>query len=109
MELFSGAEPLAIAHRWTGTLGITLSRNCTMGVRGEHKNVYYALGYSGHGVTLANLAGRVLCDVYAGDDTKWRDLPFYEHRLAWIPPDPFRWAGYHLYTSLTGRSPRRET
>ena len=107
LELFPGAEPLAVAHRWTGTLGITLSRNCTMGVRGEHRNVYYALGYSGHGVTLANLAGRVLCDVYSGDDARWRELPFYDHRLAWIPPDPFRWAGYHFYTSITGRSPRR--
>ena len=48
-----------------------------MGVRGKHRNVYYALGYSGHGVTLANLAGRVLADIYAGDDTRWRDLPFY--------------------------------
>ncbi len=74
---FPAAERLRIAHRWTGTLGITMSRLCSMGVRGEHRNVYYALGYSGHGVALANLAGRVLCDIYAGDDARWRDLPFY--------------------------------
>jgi glycine/D-amino acid oxidase-like deaminating enzyme len=78
-----------------------------MGVRGEHRNVYYALGYSGHGVTLANLAGKVLCDIYSGDDERWRALPFYQRPLRGIPPEPFRWIGYHIYTRLTGRSPRK--
>ena len=78
-----------------------------MGVRGEHRNVYYALGYSGHGVALAMLAGRVLCDLYSGDHDAWRDLPFYQKPLPRLPPEPLRWLGYQLYTRLTGRSPRR--
>lgn len=96
-----------IAHRWTGPVALTMSRVCTMGVRGKHRNVYYALGYSGHGITLANLAGEVLTDIYCGDDARWRDLPFYEQRLLFVPPEPFRWVGYHAYTAATGRSPRR--
>jgi gamma-glutamylputrescine oxidase len=104
---FPAAARLRIARRWTGTLGITMSRMCSMGVRGEHRNVYYALGYSGHGVTLANLAGRVLCDIYSGDDARWRELPFYQRKLGGIPPEPLRWIGYHVYTRLTGRSPRK--
>jgi gamma-glutamylputrescine oxidase len=107
VDYFPAAESVRLAHRWTGTLGITMSRVCSMGVRGEHRNVYYALGYSGHGVTLANLAGRVLCDIYAGDDERWRALPFYMRPLGGIPPEPFRSIGYHVYTGLTGRSPRR--
>jgi len=106
---FPEAANLKIAHRWTGTLGITMSRVCSMGVMGDHRNVYYALGYSGHGVTLANLAGRVLADIYAGDDARWRGLPFYMRRLGGLPPEPFRWVGYQVYTKLTGRSPRRST
>ncbi|MES2641271.1 MAG: FAD-dependent oxidoreductase [Myxococcota bacterium] len=102
-----GAAEVKVASRWTGPVAVTLSRVCTMGVRGEHRNVYFALGYSGHGVTLANLAGRVLTDIYSGDDARWRDLPFYQQRLLWIPPDPMRWVGYHAYTAMTGRSPRR--
>ncbi len=102
-----GAVDVRVTSRWTGPVAVTLSRVCTMGVRGEHRNVYFALGYSGHGVTLANLAGRVLTDIYSGDDERWRDLPFYQQRLLWIPPDPMRWMGYHAYTALTGRSPRR--
>jgi glycine/D-amino acid oxidase-like deaminating enzyme len=105
-EYFPAASALRITHRWTGTLGLTLSRQCSMGVRGQARNVYYALGYSGHGITLANLAGRVLCDLYAGDHERWRPLPFYQRPLRGIPPEPLRWLGYHLYTRLTGRSPR---
>jgi glycine/D-amino acid oxidase-like deaminating enzyme len=96
-----------IEHRWTGTLGLTFDRICTMGVRGERRNVFYALGYSGHGLALATLAGEVLCDLYGGEHESWQDLPFYQRALPRIPPEPLRWLGYQLYTRATGRSPRR--
>jgi glycine/D-amino acid oxidase-like deaminating enzyme len=96
---------IQIRHRWSGPLDLTLARHCAMGVMGEHRNIYYAVGYSGHGITLANLAGRVLTDLYAGDHEPWRDYAFYMKRPSGIPPEPMRWIGYHLYTKLTGRSP----
>jgi gamma-glutamylputrescine oxidase len=105
---FPKTADVPIVSRWTGTLGITMSRQCTMGVRGEHRNVYYALGYSGHGVALANLAGKVLCDLYSDHHEPWRDLPFYCRRIGGIPPEPLRWVGYHVFTALTGRSPRKK-
>jgi glycine/D-amino acid oxidase-like deaminating enzyme len=104
---FPAVADVPIAHRWTGPLAITLDRVCSMGVRGAHRNVYYALGYSGHGVALAMLAGRVLCDLYSDDHAPWADLPFYQKRLPRLPPEPLRWIGYQVYTRLTGRSPRR--
>lgn len=97
---------LPIAYRWTGTLGITLTRNTLMGVRGDDHNIYYAVGFCGHGVTLANLAGQVLTDLYAKDDQRWRGLPFYQPSYPPIPPEPFRWLGYQMFTRLTGKSPR---
>jgi gamma-glutamylputrescine oxidase len=99
---------IRVNHAWSGPVALTLDRVCTMGVRGEHRNVYFALGYSGHGITLANLAGEVLTDVYSGDDARWRGLPFFGRALPFVPPEPFRWLGYHVYTSLTGRTPRRK-
>lgn len=102
-----GSESLAIAHRWSGPVALTMSRCFAVGVRGEHKNVYYAFGYSGHGVVLANVAGAVIADMFADDADRWRDYPFFQPRLWPIPPEPLRWMGYHVYTKLTGRSPRR--
>jgi glycine/D-amino acid oxidase-like deaminating enzyme len=104
---FPGVAERKIEHRWAGTLALTLDRICSMGVRGRHRNVYHALGYSGHGVALALLAGRVLADLYAGNHEAWRDQPFYQKSLTPFPPEPFRWLGYQVWTRLTGKSPRR--
>ena len=104
---FPAAGSCAVEARWTGTLGITLDRVCSMGVGGPNRNIYHALGYSGHGVALALLAGRVLADLHEGNHEAWRDLPFYQRRLLPLPPEPLRWLGYQAYTRLTGRSPRR--
>lgn len=103
-----GGVRLPITHRWTGTLGFTLARNTLMGVRGEHRNIFYALGYCGHGVNLANIAGEVLTDLYSGDDERWRGLPFYHSQYLRIPPEPIRWLGYQLFTRLTGKAPRTQ-
>jgi glycine/D-amino acid oxidase-like deaminating enzyme len=106
LRCYFPAGDAPIAHRWSGVLGITMNRQPIFGVRGAARNVYYALGYSGHGVTLANLAGEFIADLYGGDDSRWRGLPFYQGRHQRIPPEPFRWIGYQAFTRLTGRSPR---
>ena len=86
------------------TVELTLDRVCSMGVRGVSRIVYYAVGFSGHGVALAMLAGRVLYDLYSANHEPGRDLPFYQscslHFLRSL-------AESAIYTRLTGRSPRR--
>ncbi|HRJ41109.1 MAG: FAD-dependent oxidoreductase [Caldilineaceae bacterium] len=100
------AQGVTIAQRWSGTLGLTLRRNILLGVRGEHHNVFYAVGFNGHGVTLTNVAGQILTDMYSGDDQMWRGLPFYQDSYTPIPPEPFRWAGYKIFSQLSGHLPR---
>jgi gamma-glutamylputrescine oxidase len=107
LRYFPALAGTPVAHRWQGTLALTLDRVCSMGVGGAHRNVYHALGYSGHGIALGLLAGRVLADLFEGNHEAWRDLPFYQKRLLPFPPEPLRWLGYHAYTKLTGRSPRK--
>jgi glycine/D-amino acid oxidase-like deaminating enzyme len=107
VRYFPALAGVPVARRWAGLLDLTLDRVCSMGVGGEHRNVYHALGYSGHGVALALLAGRVLADLFDGNHEAWRDQPFYQKRLLPLPPEPLRWLGYQAYTRLTGRSPRR--
>lgn len=98
------AKGLPVSHRWTGTLGISLQRNTSIGVM--NKNIYYGVAYNGHGVTLGNLAGRVIADIYSGNDAQWRQHEWYEGNFSPIPLEPLRYIGYHLFTRLTGRSPR---
>lgn len=92
-----------LAHHWTGPVAMNVRGLSGMiGVRGEHRNVFYGLGYSGHGIVLANLAGRILTDRIAGDDHAWRRLPIVQPCLPPIPPEPLRWAGIRLYMGLLG-------
>jgi len=104
---FPGVADAKLEQRWAGLLGLTLDRVCSMGVGGRHRNVYHALGYSGHGVALALLAGRVLADLYEGNHEAWREQPFYQKRLTPFPPEPLLWLGYQVITRLTGKSPRK--
>lgn len=49
-----------IDYAWGGTLAITMDRMPHFGRLGHH--VYYAHGYSGHGVPTATLAGKLIAD-----------------------------------------------
>jgi glycine/D-amino acid oxidase-like deaminating enzyme len=100
------SRDIPVTHRWTGVLGMTMNRVPLMGVRGANRNLYYAVGFCGHGVTLGNMAGLILTDAYSGDDARWRGLPCYQADYVRIPPEPFRWIGYQVFTRLTGKSPR---
>ncbi len=104
---FPAAADAPIERCWAGLLDLTLDRICSMGVGGRHRNVYHAIGFSGHGVALALLAGRVIADLHEGNHEAWREQPFYQKRLLPFPPEPALWLGYQAWTRLTGKSPRK--
>ncbi len=53
-----------VDYAWGGKIGIVVNRVPLMGRIGG--NVFYALGYSGHGVSLSHAFGEVLADAVAG-------------------------------------------
>ncbi len=53
-----------ITHAWGGTLAITMNR---MPYFSRDANLYTASGYSGHGVAMATIAGRMIADAVTGD------------------------------------------
>ena len=53
-----------IDYGWGGTLAITMNRMPDFGRLAP--NVFYAHGYSGHGVPIATLAGKLLAEVISG-------------------------------------------
>lgn len=57
-------ESTPIDYAWGGTLAITMNRMPAFGRLGS--SVYYAHGYSGHGVPIATLAGKLLAEALSG-------------------------------------------
>jgi gamma-glutamylputrescine oxidase len=78
---------------WSGIMGFTIDFNQSVGVMGKHSNIYYGLGYCGHGVNLSILFGRIISDLYAGEAEKWKDMIFYKRPMMPLPPEPLRWVG----------------
>ena len=64
LEIYPQLRDTKITHAWGGTLGITLNRMPHFErLRG---NVLTASGYSGHGVALATLGGKLAAEAIAG-------------------------------------------
>jgi len=78
---------------WDGIVDWTLDGSPSVGCTGKYKNIFYGLGYSGHGVNLTSVFGRIIADLEAGRDESWRQYPFVNRRLEYIPNEPFRWLG----------------
>ena len=57
-----------IDYAWGGKLAITMNRMPLFGRLND--NMYYALGYSGQGLAIATLAGRILADAIGGDNER---------------------------------------
>ena len=57
---FPALKEVALPFAWSGNICLTVSRVPHMGRLGD--NLYYAHGYSGHGVTGSHLAGRLIAE-----------------------------------------------
>ena len=64
LQLYPDTQDLRLDYGWGGTLAITMSRMPAFGRLGE--STYYAMGYSGHGVQIATLAGKLIAEALAG-------------------------------------------
>ncbi len=60
LKTFPQLKGTKVDYAWTGNFLLTLMRLPQFGRIGN--NIYYAQGYSGHGITCSHLAGQVLSD-----------------------------------------------
>jgi gamma-glutamylputrescine oxidase len=64
LRIFPQLEDAKIDYDWGGTLSVTVNR---MPHFGRLKpNLYFAQGYSGHGISTASFAGKVIAEAIAG-------------------------------------------
>ena len=78
---------------WDGVVDWSLDESPSVGWTGRYDNIFYGLGYSGHGVNLTSVFGRIIADLESGRAELWKQYPFLNARLDYIPNEPFRWLG----------------
>ncbi len=66
LEIYPQLADTPIEYAWGGTLAVTLNRIPHFGRLGK-QNTYFAQGYSGHGVGLSTLAGKLISEAIAGE------------------------------------------
>ncbi len=89
LKTFPQLADVRIDFAWSGNFLMTLNRLPQFGRL--NGNVYYAQGYSGHGVTCSHLAGKLIAEVMRGEGERFDafaglpHLPFPGGRLLRVP------------------------
>lgn len=89
LRLFPDLAGTKIEHRWGGAIDLTQDR---LPRAGEHEGLYYAMGYSGHGVQMATHMGGQMARVMGGDaaanpfaDLTWPAIPGHLGKPWFLP------------------------
>lgn len=75
---FPQLRGVRISHAWGGFVDITRNRAPDFGRSGA--NVYHLQGFSGHGLALTGLAGRLVAEAIAGDASRFDVFARLRHR-----------------------------
>ena len=64
LRVFPQLQDLKVTHAWGGYVDLTLNRAPDFGRLGS--NIYYLQGFSGHGLALSGMAGKLAAEAMAG-------------------------------------------
>ena len=93
VRIYPGLAGMEFEVGWDGVVDWSLNASPSVGRTGRHNNIFYGLGYSGHGVNLTSVFGRIIADLEAGQEERWKQYPFLNANLEYVPNEPFRWLG----------------
>jgi glycine/D-amino acid oxidase-like deaminating enzyme len=104
---FPQLEGLRIDHAWGGTMGFSLDFVPSVGVMGEHRNIYYGVAYNGEGVAFSQTAGRIIAELMAGESSPLTDLFVVNHKLPYMGPRSLRLLMARLYKTYLAWTSRK--
>jgi len=86
LEAFPQLADLRVAHAWGGQVDVSMNQAPDFGRLAP--NVYYLQGFSGHGLALTGIAGRLVAQAVAGQAERFDLLARIKHRS--FPGGPWR-------------------
>jgi glycine/D-amino acid oxidase-like deaminating enzyme len=114
VEWFPALAGVRFTHAWGGPFGMPRDRMPAMSYD-PATGLAWACGYTGQGVTTANVSGQVLAALMTGGESDLLALPSVNHRQPDWEPEPLRWMGIRFIQSgydeierraeLTGQPP----
>ena len=64
VKIYPKLKNVAVDFAWRGTIGVTINRVPQLGKLAP--NIFYSQGYSGHGVNMTHLAGKIIAETITG-------------------------------------------
>lgn len=86
LQAFPQLADLPVSHVWGGQVDLSMNQAPDFGRLAP--NVYYLQGFSGHGLALAGMAGRLVAEAVAGQAERFDLLARIKHRR--FPGGPLR-------------------
>ncbi len=86
---FPQLNGLRIEHAWGGTTAYTLGRVPSIGVMGDHQNIYYGVGFD-EGVPSTQTAGRIIADLLAGESNEFTSHFTVNRKIPYAGPTTLR-------------------
>lgn len=69
LKVFPQLSDLCVQHAWGGFVDLTMSRAPDFGR--IDRNIYYLQGFSGHGLALSGIAGKLVAEAIAGQSERF--------------------------------------
>jgi glycine/D-amino acid oxidase-like deaminating enzyme len=86
---FPQLDGLGIDHAWGGTTTYTLNESPSVGVMGDHQNIYYGVGLS-EGVPTTQTFGRIMADLMAGESNEFTNHFVVNQPISYAGPAVLR-------------------
>jgi glycine/D-amino acid oxidase-like deaminating enzyme len=99
---FPQLEGIRFTHGWGGTMAFSMDFVPSVGRLGDASNLFYAVAFNGEGVVMTQLAGQILAQLIAGEESELTKLALVNKTLPYVGHEPLRYAAVKLYERALG-------
>lgn len=100
---FPELSDVSVSEHWGGPIGMNLNFLPAVGRAGKRKNIFYAVGYAGHGLAHGTYAGVILNELITQGHSE--DAELLRPGVS-IPPEPFTWLAVRAIAGFLERKDR---
>ena len=95
--MFPFLKDIKVEYQWGGRIGLTFDFLPSVGRTGKHDNIYYSMGYNGHGVAFSQLAGQMIAALMADERSEITDHTLINRKLLGVPSASLSYLGINAY------------